>query len=38
MCMDLLQMGLRLKKINTIEALMRKSFLIPVFVVDRRSW
>ena len=32
MCMGLLQMGLEWKKIITIEALMRKSFLIPVCV------
>ena len=34
MCSDLLQMGLRLKKITTIEALMRKKLLILVLVVS----
>jgi FkbM family methyltransferase len=33
MCMELLQMGYMLKKINTIEALMRKSFLISALIV-----
>jgi FkbM family methyltransferase len=32
MCIDLLRMGFRLKKINTIEELMRKSLLITIFV------
>jgi FkbM family methyltransferase len=32
MCIDLLQMGYWLKKINTIETLMRKSFLIAILV------